>query len=317
MERKYKITIPKPCHENWNKMTPNDNGRFCGSCSKNVVDFTNMMPDEIQMYFQQHSNVCGRFKNSQLNSLTIQIPNRVLYSQTHYHKMFLLALFVAMGTSLFSCSDKNGNKQKIDKIEVVEDTSEMNNITVGERLPPKSNPNDTLHHNITPPPPPTKIRQIRFLKPKKIECGEITKQNTIVEEDNTIHGGIGISVYPEYIGGEILFQKYIKQNFKFTKKSKYLNDILIATFVIEKDGKLDSIDVSKDLGFGTKEELTRILSSSKKWFPGEENGKKRNCKFQLSIIIKSETIKKSFFRTKIIPKIDTIKIRRITKFEND
>jgi hypothetical protein len=102
MTTKHKITIPEPCHEDWNKMTPNDNGRFCGSCSKNIVDFTNMLPDEIQVYFQQHSNVCGRFKNSQLDSLIIQIPNRVLHSQTHYHKMFLLALFIAMGTTLFS-----------------------------------------------------------------------------------------------------------------------------------------------------------------------------------------------------------------------
>ena len=121
MERKYKITIPEPCREDWNKMTPNKEGRFCGSCSKNVVDFTNMIPEEIQMYFLQNTNVCGRFKKSQLDSFTIQIPNQVLYSQTHYHKMFLLALFIAMGTTLFSCSDKNGNKQKIDKIEVVED----------------------------------------------------------------------------------------------------------------------------------------------------------------------------------------------------
>ncbi|WP_281226985.1 hypothetical protein [Flavobacterium aquiphilum] len=133
MDTKHKITIPKPCHEDWDKMTPNNNGRFCSSCSKTVVDFTNMSPNEIQMYYQQHSNVCGRFKNSQLDSLTIQIPNRVLFSQTNYHKIFLLALFMTMGTTLFSCSDKNGNKQKIDKVEVVDDSLEMNNVTVGVR----------------------------------------------------------------------------------------------------------------------------------------------------------------------------------------
>jgi hypothetical protein len=181
MTTKHKIIIPEPCHEDWNKMTPNDNGRFCKSCSKNVVDFRNMLPDEIQMYFQQYSNVCGKFNNSQLDSLTIQIPNRVLYSQTHYHKIFLLALFIAMGTSLFSCADKNGNKQKIDKVEVVEDTLEMNNVTVGVRLPPKTDPNDTLQHNIPLPPPPPKVDQVKFLKPKnqdslthRTSMGEIT-----------------------------------------------------------------------------------------------------------------------------------------------
>lgn len=168
MNTKHKIIIPKPCHEDWNKMTPNDNGRFCGSCSKNVVDFTNMLPDEIQMYFQQHNNVCGRFKNSQLDSLTIQIPNRVLYSQTHYHKMFLLALFIAMGTTLFSCSDKNGNKQKIDKVEVVEDSIKASHATMGMKMQPLPKPNDSLHtipplKNIKPT-PPTKSEKVEVIE---------------------------------------------------------------------------------------------------------------------------------------------------------
>jgi hypothetical protein len=190
MDTKHKITIPKPCHESWDKMIPNDNGRFCGSCSKNVVDFTNMLPDEIQIYFQQHGNVCGRFKNSQLDSLTIQIPNRVLYSQTHYHKMFLLALLITMGTTLFSCSDKNGNKQKIDKVEVVnEPIPQTDRIMVGDV---KYNPNDTLH-NIPPPPPPLKIDQIKFVKqpnhkksrnckPNNDSIIEITTMGNIVPE---------------------------------------------------------------------------------------------------------------------------------------
>jgi hypothetical protein len=164
MERKHKITIPEPCHENWNKMTPKDNGRFCMSCSKTVVDFTTMLPDEVQHFFIQNQNksICGRFKKSQLDTITIQIPSQVLYTQTHYHKMFLLALFIAMGTTLFSCQDKNGKKQKIDKIEVVEETQ---HITVGIALPPKHDPKNNL--NLVPPPPPPKVDQVKFVKPKE------------------------------------------------------------------------------------------------------------------------------------------------------
>lgn len=182
METQHKITIPKPCHEDWDKMTPDETGRFCNSCSKSVVDFTQMLPNEIQDFFvkNQGQKVCGRFKNSQLNSLTIQIPNRIVYSQTHYHKIFLLALFITMGTTLFSCSDKNGNKQKIDKIEVVDDSLEMNNVTVGVRLPPKIDPNDSLHYNIPPPPPPPKVDQIKFVKPEIIQCGEVVKNKTTI-----------------------------------------------------------------------------------------------------------------------------------------
>jgi len=209
-------------------MIPNHNGRFCGSCSKKVVDFTTMLPDDIQVYFQENNNVCGRFKNTQLDTLTIQIPNRILYSQTQYHKMFLLALFIVMGTSLFSCADKNGNKQTIDKVEIVEDSIEVNNVTVGMPLPPKSYSNDSLYHNI-PPRAPSKSNQIKFIKPKKIKCGETLSNNSkktktdsvfIYEDDSIIMGVAGISVYPDFKGGITKFYSFVKENYKISKKKK-------------------------------------------------------------------------------------------------
>lgn len=63
-----KLTIPTPCHENWNQMSPAEQGRFCAVCSKTVKDFTAVPDEEIVNAFSQNSeNVCGRFKTSQLN----------------------------------------------------------------------------------------------------------------------------------------------------------------------------------------------------------------------------------------------------------
>jgi hypothetical protein len=61
------ITIPTPCHEDWNAMTPNEQGRHCGSCVKTVVDFTTWQPLAILEHFETNVNVCGRFKTDQLN----------------------------------------------------------------------------------------------------------------------------------------------------------------------------------------------------------------------------------------------------------
>jgi hypothetical protein len=44
----------------------------------------------------------------------------------------LLTLVVRMGTTLFSCADRKGNKQKIDDVEVVDDISKVEYITKGE-----------------------------------------------------------------------------------------------------------------------------------------------------------------------------------------
>ena len=135
MEKKYEITIHEPCHEDWNKMTPNDNGRFCGSCTKNVVDFTNMMPNEIQAYFLKHTNVCGRFSNEQVNKFDIRIPQSVLMQKMPFNKAFLLALFVVMGTKLFSC--KNNNEDSLGEVVVVEDSVKVKH-SIGVILPPKN-----------------------------------------------------------------------------------------------------------------------------------------------------------------------------------
>ncbi|MBD3581188.1 carboxypeptidase-like regulatory domain-containing protein [Flavobacterium selenitireducens] len=60
------ISIPKPCLENWNAMTPVDQGRFCASCEKTVYDFTRSSDTEILNVMSGSGNVCGRFLKSQL-----------------------------------------------------------------------------------------------------------------------------------------------------------------------------------------------------------------------------------------------------------
>lgn len=64
-----KITIEKPCHENWEEMTPQEKGKFCSVCSKTVRDFTNDSDDEILEVLSKPSskNICGNFYESQLN----------------------------------------------------------------------------------------------------------------------------------------------------------------------------------------------------------------------------------------------------------
>lgn len=66
MAKKFTIQINDPCHEDWNKMTPQDQGRHCDSCQKVVVDFTIKSDAFIAGHLKKHNNVCGRFKSEQL-----------------------------------------------------------------------------------------------------------------------------------------------------------------------------------------------------------------------------------------------------------
>lgn len=63
----YQIKIAEPCHENWDEMSPNAKGKFCGSCAKDVIDFTYMTDQEVKLYFINYKgSICGRFNKTQL-----------------------------------------------------------------------------------------------------------------------------------------------------------------------------------------------------------------------------------------------------------
>jgi len=76
-----KISIPQPCHENWHEMTPNERGRFCASCQKTVVDFTDWTDKMLIDFLLKNKTVtCGRFTNIQLEKeFTSRQPRKRLY----------------------------------------------------------------------------------------------------------------------------------------------------------------------------------------------------------------------------------------------
>ncbi|WP_426486512.1 energy transducer TonB [Flavobacterium sp. 2] len=277
MERKYKIAIPEPCHENWDEMTPKDNGRFCMNCSKTVVDFTSMLPEEVQHYFIQNQNnkICGRFKNSQLKTITIQIPSRVLYSQTNYHKMFLLALFIAMGTTLFSCADKDGNKNKIDNIEIVENSTQ--NQDGSEEV------SSCYGHQVES----KKVKTKKYSE--RIMMGAVVPPNIIETGSfkySIIYNSADLDVSPVPENGMKNFYAFFDKNYVQTDRSEKFQGKISMVLVVEEDGTLSNFNIAKNTPKEIGEEAIKVLKTAPNWIPGKLNGKIVRSSYTLPITIK-------------------------------
>ncbi len=77
MKKQFALTVPTPCHENWNNFTPTQKGKFCGACQKEVIDFTTWTDDEIKQYFKHSKQTtCGRFKQHQLKTYPVTQTNK-------------------------------------------------------------------------------------------------------------------------------------------------------------------------------------------------------------------------------------------------
>ncbi len=139
-------------------------------------------------------------------------------------------------------------------------------------------------------------------KVKKVELKEVIQQfsepnketpskefidvNTVsqTEDDLYIYSSGGVEVNPEFLGGNSKMLFYLNSNFVISTemKSNSLNGNIIIQFVVEKDGNLSDLKVLRDLGFGTKEEMLRVIKIMPKWLSAEQNGKKVRCLYTLS-----------------------------------
>lgn len=100
-----KVSINTPCHENWDAMTPNEQGAFCLACQKTVVDFSKKTTDEIKDFFvliPKTERVCGRFRNDQLKEISFDDFFEKFKSWILPKKVAII-LFFCFGLTLYSC----------------------------------------------------------------------------------------------------------------------------------------------------------------------------------------------------------------------
>jgi protein TonB len=106
----------------------------------------------------------------------------------------------------------------------------------------------------------------------------------VVEEDpNKIFASV--ENLPEFPGGQDKFIAYLSKNIRYpaVDRENGTQGRVILTFVVERDGSLTDIKVTRSLSQGTDAEATRVLKSSPKWKPGIQNGRPVRVQYSVPV----------------------------------
>ncbi|MFS4467030.1 carboxypeptidase-like regulatory domain-containing protein [Maribacter sp. 2210JD10-5] len=123
MKNVFTISVKKPCSEKFQDFDQTPSGGFCTSCSKEVIDFTQMSDLELISYFsKKNGKTCGRFKTSQLK--TYNTGNATPMNTNFLSKSFGIASF----SLLALCAVSNTNAQETASLE------NINQIEVATRV---------------------------------------------------------------------------------------------------------------------------------------------------------------------------------------
>ncbi|MBA3684284.1 MAG: hypothetical protein H0W72_03480 [Planctomycetes bacterium] len=126
------LRIASPCHERWDGMTPDGQGRHCASCAKTVVDVSTMAPSQADRFLRmelperiaQGEHVCVRSAADAAGRLRRSRAKRYLLTNG-------LAAIIAM--SAYGCG---GDQQPT----VAQPTTHTQQQPVSDPPPPMGSP---------------------------------------------------------------------------------------------------------------------------------------------------------------------------------
>lgn len=85
-----------------------------------------------------------------------------------------------------------------------------------------------------------------------------------------------VEIESQFPGGSEGWIKFLQKNLKANVPAKKGAPVgtytVVVRFVVGKDGKLSDFVIEKNAGYGTGEEVVRMLKKSPKWIPGVQNG---------------------------------------------
>jgi len=105
---------------------------------------------------------------------------------------------------------------------------------------------------------------------------------------NKVYDFVSVQKQPAYPGGIEKFYAFIKQEIKYpdvARKNKIQGKVF-ASFIVEKNGSLTNIQITRSLSSETDAEALRVLKKSPRWEPALLNGIPVRVKYNINVNFK-------------------------------
>gem|GEM_PF-528182 len=298
--------IEKPCSENWDKMTPNEQGRHCEKCAMTVIDFTRKSENEIIeiVHARAGERTCGRMRKTEITATLTEVS---IYPQVPFFDWNISRSIYTLSIASLLIGGCNFGSVKGEmttgQIQARQDSS----INTSLLLPDSTKSIDSFAPScaagqVKPPIDQNKDNSTMRLGKMAIvpDTADPAILKPIKHEEITIRGEMSIvpgmvhitDNMPEFPGGESKLLDYIKAHIIYpeSEKSRGISGRVVATFVVDTLGNLQNIQIVKSVPDGPNfdAEVIRLLENMPRWRPAENNGKKTSMKIALPIRFKLE-----------------------------
>lgn len=103
-------------------------------------------------------------------------------------------------------------------------------------------------------------------------------------EDTKVYKASEVEVLPKFPGGIEKLHVFLKKNYlipeELTKDEASRGGVFV-NIKIEKDGSLSEIKILRDIGYGSGEELERVLKLCPNWTPAIKDGNPVRCLYSI------------------------------------
>jgi protein TonB len=95
-----------------------------------------------------------------------------------------------------------------------------------------------------------------------------------------------VDVLPAFPGGEDAMLKYLSKYIRYpdTAREYSITGRVYVSFVIDENGKVTEIKIMRGLGYGTEEEVVRVVGKMPDWTPGKYNGRSVKTAFIMPVL---------------------------------